>query len=75
MYPRDTFNVQEATRLANTIKRYWAKQGKIVNTRLEPLEAMKYQDEHGRSGTVKGYVVRSDMVDGYPTMAAVAEAA
>lgn len=66
MTQRETFSYEGALWLKNKIEKFWSDRGGVVNCRLEPIVS-KYTDEQsGRNGTIKGYVVRSDMVGGYP---------
>ncbi len=72
----DSFSESGANRIMRRVQNYWETIGySAIEVWTEPL-ATKYQDEtSGRSGTIKGYVVRSNMIAGRPPKKAMAKAA
>jgi hypothetical protein len=66
MMQRDTFNREGSERLRVKIRTYWAKRYMPVDVRLEPLEAIRTMDASGKESTIKGWVIRSNMVNGLP---------
>ncbi len=74
MMVRDTFCLGGAIRLREKILAYWASKepGMHVKVTLEPLSTKYHDEETGRGGTMKGWVVRSDMIGGRPATVRVA---
>ncbi len=70
----DSFSFLGASKLRKTIEAYWlAKEpGMHVKVRLETLSSKYHDDETDRGGTIKGWVVRSDMIGGRPATVRVA---
>ncbi len=64
----DSFSYLGASKLRKKIEAYWlAKEpGMHVTVRLETLNTKYQDDETDRGGTIRGWVVRSDMIGGRP---------
>lgn len=65
--PNPISNQAESQAQAATIRRYWRERGHMVDVRVEPLHLGEKAalDESGEP-MYTGYIVRSDMVNGWP---------